>query len=229
MIRGIDVSDAQGVIDWATEAAAGIQFAIIKCSTGNDPGVDKRFAANVASARKAGITVGGYHFGYPLPTDAAHPGRDPESQAKTAFDKFAGLGTVAGDLPPVLDLEWPTVPDWTKWACNAEQIRAWGLAFLHAAENLWGCKPFLYSYPDFLKQIAVGAEPGYADYPLWMADYSKYQHAPPPDGASPVIPAPWTDWALWQHSGNTLTLPNSKTICDYDVMNGDIADWVRGA
>ena len=228
MIRGIDISAVQGNIDWTAVAAGGIQFVIVKCSTGNDPGVDPDFAQNVAGARAAGVAVGGYHFGYPLPADPNHPNRDPAGQAALAFQKFAGLGTAAGALPPVLDLEWPAVPDWRKWGCNASQILAWGLAFLQAAEALWGVKPFVYSYPDFLKQIHVEDEPGYADYPLWMAAYAHYPKRTPPGGASPIVPAPWNDWALWQHSGNALPLPGSKVIVDYDVLNGALSDWVRG-
>ena len=228
MIRGVDVSSVQGNVDWVSVGESGIQFAMLKCSTGNDAGVDGQFATNMVAAPNAGIVVGAYHFAYPLPSQAGNPSRDPGAQAQIAFDKCNGLGTRPGDLPPALDLEWPAPQDWQKWGCTAAQIRAWGLAFLKAAEALWGCKPFLYSYPNFLQSIGIAQEPGYADYPLWMADYKRYQHGPPPDGASPVVPPPWTSWTMWQHSGGTMKLPNGVP-CDFDVVSGALQDLVRPA
>ena len=199
---------------------------MLKCSQGNEAGVDGQFSANLANAPAAGVVIGAYHFGYPLPSQPGNPTRDPAAQAKLAFEKCQGLGSRPGDLLPALDLEWPAPQDWGKWGCTAQQIRAWGLAYLQAAEALWGCKPLLYSYPNFLQSIGIATEPGYAGYPLWMADYNRYQHGTPPDGASPVVPPPWTSWEMWQHAGGTMKLPNG-TPCDFDVLNGSLQDIVR--
>ena len=228
MIRGVDVSSVQGSMDWVSVAESGIQFAVLKCSQGNEAGVDGQFSANLANAPAAGVVIGAYHFGYPLPSQPGNPTRDPAAQAKLAFEKCQGLGSRPGDLLPALDLEWPAPQDWGKWGCTAQQIRAWGLAYLQAAEALWGCKPLLYSYPYFLQSIGIATEPGYAGYPLWMADYNRYQHGTPPDGASPVVPPPWTSWEMWQHAGGTMKLPNG-TPCDFDVLNGSLQDIVRPA
>src|SRR5579864_9557685 len=99
MLRGLDVSAAQGRVDWGCVAGMGCRFAIIKCKQGND-GIDPRFAENVAGAKAAGLLVGAYHFAYPLPK------LDPRAQAR-AFFEASSLGNRAGELPPALDLEWP--------------------------------------------------------------------------------------------------------------------------
>jgi GH25 family lysozyme M1 (1,4-beta-N-acetylmuramidase) len=215
MIRGIDVSANQGVVDWASVAGLGCRFAIMKCSEGNKPAADVSFARNVAGAKAAELAVGAYHFAYPLPANG-QAGRDPQSQAQHAFDLSGGLGTHPGELPPALDFEWPPPDEWAKWGCTAAQLRAWALAYLVAAEALWGRKPLLYIYPDFWMHVGGGGEPSFASYPLWMASYPT-PPAWPVDGGKPTLPKPWTDWACWQFTGGAMKLPNG-TPADFDVM-----------
>jgi lysozyme len=222
MLRGVDVSSVQGSIDWTRVAASGVRFAIIKCSTGNDTGVDSRFTENVANARAAGLVVGAYHFAYPLPNQAGNPSRDPAEQAQIAFEKSGGLGAEPGDLPPALDLEWPAPQDWAKWRCTAAQIRDWGLAYLDKAHSLWGCAPLVYTYPDFWQHLTVaGGLEEYGDYPLWIADYAKYGGVVPPDDAAPRSLPPWADWTFWQHDGNRGLLLENGMDADFNVFNGD--------
>ena len=54
MIKGIDVSDNNGRIDWAAVKAAGVQFAIIRLGFGNDDTSqdDIRFEENVAGCEE---------------------------------------------------------------------------------------------------------------------------------------------------------------------------------
>ena len=70
MVKGIDVSEWQGVIDWDKVKAAGIQFAIIRTGWGKT-GVDKQFKRNVSEARRVGIKVGLYHYSYATSVYAA--------------------------------------------------------------------------------------------------------------------------------------------------------------
>jgi lysozyme len=58
---GVDVSSHQGSIDWQRVARDGIDFAYIKATEGADHG-DRRFRANWARAKAAGIEPGAYHF-----------------------------------------------------------------------------------------------------------------------------------------------------------------------
>ena len=243
MIRGLDVSSVQGHVDWPAVAAMGCRFAYIKCSEGNrgnDPifelpgmyvdanraagitGKDPQFDANVAGAEAAGLRVGPYHFAYPLPHDPSKPFRDPEDQAKFAFDHAGAVGSVGGELPPMFDFEWPEPSDWQKWGCTAPQLRQWALSWLEAARAYWGCDPVIYTYPDFWMHLCGGAEPEFARYPLCMANYPHVVQWPQ-DGMAPLIVSPWTNWTFWQFTGGGMRMPDG-TPGDFQVFNGSEYD-----
>ena len=65
MKKGIDVSRHNGAVDWQAVAAAGMEFAIIRCSYGLQSR-DELFAQNLAGAKAAGLRVGAYHYSYAL-------------------------------------------------------------------------------------------------------------------------------------------------------------------
>ena len=67
--KGIDVSYAQGVIDWNKVKASGkVDFAIIRTGYGKFNSAkdqkDKQFESNYNGAKAAGIPVGAYHYSY---------------------------------------------------------------------------------------------------------------------------------------------------------------------
>ena len=66
LMRGVDVSDHQGEIDWQTVAASGVEFAIIRCGwrgySGGSLNEDARFRENIEGAKQAGLKVGAYFF-----------------------------------------------------------------------------------------------------------------------------------------------------------------------
>lgn len=243
MLQGLDVSMCQGRVDWPAVYDLGCRFAFVKCSEGNkgaDPvigqpefyvdhkraagvvGVDPLFDVNVARARAAGLLVGAYHFAYPLPPLAGNPVRDPEQQAKFAYDLAGGLGSFDGDLPPMLDLEWPPPPDMPTWGCNAKQIRTWGLDCLDAMAGFNGCTPLLYTYPDFWHAIGGPSEPAFARYPLVMASYPVPAAWPAATAKAPTL-APWASPLFWQITGGAMHLPGGAPA-DFDVFLGSAAD-----
>jgi len=227
--RGVDVSAMQGAVDWSSLAHAGIEFAILRCSIGNERSRDAVYAANVRGARASQLHVGGYHFAFPLPH------LKPRDQARTAYEKFEvdgdALGTMVGDLPPALDIEWPPPEkkgqapgaEWARWGCSAAQIRDWSLEWLDEAEALWGCKPLVYTYPYFWRRVlADGAAGAFGAYPLWIASYTTPGRVPAPTD-TPTVLDPWgkDGWRVWQHDGDGgLKLPNGVDS-DYNVFNGD--------
>lgn len=217
MIRGIDVSSVQGnVIDWPAVAKSGVRFAMIKCGNGNNA-PDPSFKRAVAGARAAGLVVGAYHVGFPLPPDPMHRGRGPKEQAFDHFAASGGLGSRDGELPPALDLEWPVpgTPEWTQYGCSAAQVRAWALDYLAECEHLHGRAPLVYDgFPIYWQAIDGASEPAFAHYPLWMVDYRP--------GAVP--PKPWGRWAIHQINGGGGHLPSGAPV-DEDVFNGDEAAW----
>ena len=60
MVKGIDVSQWQGSIDWKKVAASGVQVAIIRYADGSY--IDRYFFQNMAGAIKAGLHVGAYIY-----------------------------------------------------------------------------------------------------------------------------------------------------------------------
>jgi lysozyme len=213
-ILGIDVSDAQGEIPDVQWQAIALDKRFVYCEArvGND-GDSKNFARYVAGARAAGMTVGAYLFAYCLPEDAAHPGRSPEDQAQAFFKAASGLGGTAGELAPVVDLEWPAPEAWGQWGCSQGQIVEWADRCLAKVESLFGRTPVLYSYPYFLKSL--GGEIVRQDLrggsPLWLAVYG---------GSSYRTFDPWPSSAILQTGAGSYRLPNGSP-CDEDAIADD--------
>lgn len=61
--KGIDVSQWQGVIDWAKVKAAGIEFAMIRAGYGQN-NIDPQFKRNISECNRLGIPCGIYWFSY---------------------------------------------------------------------------------------------------------------------------------------------------------------------
>jgi len=204
LIKGLDASVIQGTIDWNSVFAAGYQFCVIRCGVGNSS-KDVNYTKNIAGAKAAGLKVMAYNFAYPLVTIPSQPTRAPEVQAKMHAD------WTAGELA-ALDLEWPAVQDWSKWSSSASQIVEWTITYLETYESLTGIRPIVYSYPNFLDNIKLPAS--FADkYKLWIASYT----------TTPVIPKPFSSWAMWQSSGGSHKLPNGVAV-DIDYIP-DFSLW----
>ena len=60
---GIDVSAAQGQIDWAKVKAGGVDFVILRLGYGSG-GTDKKFSENVSACKRLGIKFGVYLYSY---------------------------------------------------------------------------------------------------------------------------------------------------------------------
>lgn len=189
MIRGVDVSNNQGRIDWQALAGdpAGYSFAFIKASEGLTF-TDAHYARNRREANKAGLRVGAYHYG--------RPGADPIAQA----ERFAHIASPRpGDLRPVLDIEETDGE-------SSAHVRRWTLAFLREATLEFGVRPFVYLSPGFAASHSFGAEPRLRRFPLWVAHWR---------AKAPMIPAPWKRAVVWQHSASG-TVAGVVGRCDLD-------------
>jgi lysozyme len=200
MIRGIDISSFQGrSIDWAKVAADpdGPKYVYAKASEGVT-GQDSTFAVHVSGARAAGLLVGACHF--------AHSG-DPDAQAIN-FGRAAGrLGSEAGDLPPMFDVERSPSPP------NKETAEA----LLDAIETSWGCLPLVYGGRDYLGQLGLDAH-----CPLMIAAYPpELAHAWPGDSAKVPQMAPWGMPRFWQFSDRCYQLPGAGPV-DSSVFLGTL-------
>lgn len=101
MLKGIDVSDAQGSIDWGKVKDDGISFVFLKATEGADF-VSKTFTEErVDAIRKAGLLWGPYHY--------LRPRRDRNGvvESRHFYRTVVDRGWRHGhDLPLVVDIEW---------------------------------------------------------------------------------------------------------------------------
>jgi len=208
LAQGIDVSYAQGAIDWPKVANA-VDFVFIRVTEGTSP--DSLAVANLQGAQAAGVLHGGYHFAYPGLTNPngaveASVVKDAQAQA-TAFLSIMDLHGAKANLPPVLDLEVNTY----KWTAKA--LGEWAIGWLstvRAKAPRPELTPILYSDPAFIRPI-VEAVPTLVEYRLWIAN--------PTTSPSPTMPPAWPTWTVWQHSWTGHVDGISKPV-DLDIWNG---------
>lgn len=205
--KGVDISTMQGNVDFPSLKTSGLDFVVARCGVGNG-GIDANYSKNLAGANAAGLKFMAYNFIYPLPPNATQPLRDPVKQANYHFN--ATNGQLAA-----IDCEWPLSQDWAKWGCNPAQLRQWMQTYLDEYTRLDnGRKPLIYTFPYWAH--AVQMDSYFAQYPLWIASYVT--------GPNPTIPAPWTDWVMWQYgSGGNYKLPNGVPV-DVDMVK-DLSLW----
>jgi lysozyme len=108
------------------------------------------------------------HFIYIRATNGAgrlddyfnQPRHDPRDQAEL-FVKT--LGSTAGELPPVLDIEW--MPSYT----TPERLRADLHVWLNKVKGHYGVQPVIYTNVSYYQDYLKGYFPGYK---FWIAHYS---------------------------------------------------------
>ncbi|MEO3859680.1 GH25 family lysozyme [Acrocarpospora sp. B8E8] len=170
---GLDVSNYQPHYDWNASPA---QFGIIKATEGTSFR-DASFARHWRELGKKGIARGAYHYG--------HPGNDPIAEAEHFLSVVDSQPGKPGDLL-VLDLE-------TTDGKSVAEVNAWAKAWLAHVKAKTGIIPMLYSGWNFANTYGKGL----AEYPLWVAHYSKSKGTVTP-------PADWKSWAIHQYSDSPI-------------------------
>jgi lysozyme len=151
-VRGVDVSEYQGKIDWEA-LSGGLDFAFVKATEGSET-VDPAFSFNFRGALEAGLLTGAYHF------------FSFESPGETQAENFIRtVGDLSGSLPPVVDVE--LYGKFRESPLSLDETRAILDPLLGALEARYGAKPILYatgaSWSLYLKDA-------YASYPLWIRE-----------------------------------------------------------
>ncbi|MEU8251230.1 GH25 family lysozyme [Nonomuraea sp. NPDC048916] len=178
LLHGIDVSNWQGSVDWSGHARAGVAFAFAKATEGVDY-VDRFFARNWEGMRENWIVCGAYHF--------ARPKGDPIEGARNFLRTISTAGGLRrGDLVAI-DLE-------TNDGLRPEQVARHARRWCGYVERHGGLRPFVYTYQSFAHS---GACAGLGDYPLWIA-------SPDQPRGEPLVPGPWSEWTIHQHSNSPV-------------------------
>ena len=161
VLKGIDVSEWQGTIDWKKVAKDGVQFAVIHAGYGRELSQkDKYFERNYAGARAAGIKVGAFWYSYADSVARA------EQEARTCLKVLEGKHL---DLPVFFDQEYE--PGILKLSTKTRtDIVLKFLETIKAAGRPCG----LYSSTDFITTKLQANR--LTAYPLWIAEYGSKLH-----------------------------------------------------
>lgn len=205
-LQGVDVSMHQGDVDWHQVKASGIDFAIVKATEGLDFHDPTFSTARVKAMRRAGLRVGYYHFARP------QPGRTGTQEAQFFLRVVrAATGLKAGDLAPVLDIEWVQ-------GLGQKQLVAWVRAFVKECERQTGVKPIIYTGAWFWNPRTGEPKRAFKRHALWLAAYVK--------DPAPFVPASFAGWTIWQHSDKGH-VGGIATPCDVNTFRGTTADLKR--
>ena len=174
-MKGIDVSEAQGKIDWA-KVAKSVDFAIIRCSLGWTDGDiavrrDSRFWENVKGCEANHIPYGIYWYSYCL---------KPENAKKEAEYVLKVIDGTRPSRGVWLDIEANAQISLGKEAIT--KIAADELAIVRAAGYDVGVYSYLYWLNNYMDMKKL------ADYPVWLAQI---------DVKEPTYKG---DIAVWQYS-----------------------------
>lgn len=141
--EGIDVSHYQGTIDWAQVARGNnISYAYMKATEGATY-VDDTYTYNIREARRAGLSVGSYHF--------YRPNVSPEEQFE---NMVSNIKANEQDLAPIIDIEHRGNVSEGRFIADLK-------ALIRMVEHHYGCKPLLYSYQNFYNRYLIGHFDGY--------------------------------------------------------------------
>jgi lysozyme len=209
ILQGIDVSYAQGLIDWDQVANSKlIDFAFCKASEAVH--TDPQFKRNWEAIKAHGLIRGAYHF--------ARLNIDPVVEANYFVE-------VVGSLDPthmlVLDVEAASV--------SGVQFTDWNIAWLETVEKKTGTTPIVYTGGPFFNShggsLNADTVQRLSHFPLWLAAYTV--------DPKKYIPTIWKGlgWKFWQRSGDTaaagdtpLQVPGIHGNVDRDNFVGTLDD-----
>lgn len=226
-IRGIDVSVYQGTIDWNAAARGGVRFAYMRLA--NNMTLDTTFVRNWTNSRTAGVLRGAYQY--------FNPHGDAVAQANFVADTLMRNGFGVGDLPPMIDVEYPnsaTNPLPTR-AAYATKVRQW----LDTIRTRLGVDGVIYTGGYYWDANLNTAE--FNTYAYWHAQYPNYYGAndprntiyqfnvtPLPLGGCPTsVSNHWNQWRFWQFAGDNGRAPGVSGPVDCDAFNGTMDDLRR--
>ena len=200
-IRGVDVSEYQGEIDWKTLSSQDIDFAFIKATEGSSY-KDPYFTKNYEQLNKTNLLVGAYHF---FSFDSSG-----EVQAKNYIET---IGIVEEDkiILPIVDFEF--YGDKEKNLPNKEDAQKELQELLNKMEEEYKIKPLIYATK---KAYDIYIKDNFTDYDIWIRN---------------ILTEPSLEenrkWTFWQYTGRArLKGYNGKeNFIDLNVFNGSKEDF----
>lgn len=147
-IKGIDISNNNGSIDFSEAAADGVKYVYVKATEGKTF-QDSKMEDFYNQCKTNCLKVGPYHF---LVSTSS-----PEAQAENFYKKIKSF---EWELIPMLDIE-------TEFATLCDYI----LRFINAFKQLCPLQLGIYTYTGFIANIQA-IKDTIKDYPFWEANYN---------------------------------------------------------
>lgn len=202
-IKGLDVSEFQGEVDWERVKAAGYKFAMLRAGYGYNT-IDKQFRRNASECNRIGLPVGVYWFCYAF---------SPEKAVQEADGCIDIISEYRLDYPVCYDIE----------QASADYIEKQGVSFTPAlAKNVVksfcdrieakGYYAMFYTNRNFLDTY-LGTELS-KRYAYWYARYADRF-----DG---------TDCGIWQYT-STGSVPGIIGNVDLDLGYTDYPSVIKKA
>ena len=129
--------------------------------------------------------------------------------AKGAGISFAWLK--AGDLPPVLDMEWNHQSRNCRTFPEPAEVHRIIRTYTQIVQAHYGTAPVVYVTPDFYEENSLGSLGGIE---FWLRSTA----------AHPSERYPGERWSFWQYSG-TGVAPGIKGNVDLNAFAGDYSQW----
>jgi lysozyme len=242
LVYGLDVSYAQGTIDWNSVAGSGVdfqsysgpgQFVYLKAAQGLGPGNNNSgwsFATNSLAARNQGLDVGAYDYANPDADDNLENlnSNNPQSaiaallldDANNEANYFAEVLQTSGyltanHLQPTLDLEDDTGSggfDTTNFTWT--EISTWVTDWIGKLQSdIPAVSPILYMNQNYAQNLGAAC-PSLTKYPLWVAVPNNNPNFTP-------NVAPWASYSImqWTFTGSADGINGNV---DLDVVNPSI-------
>jgi lysozyme len=196
VIRGVDVSEYQGDIDWSAISDQGIYFAYIKATQGTS-NKDDYFDQNWKEAKKNHLKVGAYMF------------VNLDEDAKKQAEFFTQTVSVSkNSLPPVIDFElydeYNDNPPSTSDVSNMLNV------IIPILKEKYNQTPIIYTNYRTYNQYLTNS---FSEIPIWICDISNQK--PQLSGDH--------QWVFWQYSqrGILKGYDGDEQFIDMDLFNGD--------
>ena len=198
VLIGIDVSNAQGSINWDQVASSNmVNYVFCKATEGLSY-KDTCFDTNWQAVQDHGWIRGAYSF--------ARLNNDPVAEA----DFFvATVGSLGPTDMLVLDIETSPIA--------GEQFLQWNLSWLERVESQTGVTPIVYTGGPFFSSHGTPSADEItrlSHFPLWLAAY-----VVSPDK---FVPSEWKSlgWKFWQATGDVA--PTGSTILHVPGIHGNV-------
>ena len=200
-VRGVDVSEYQGEVDWDRIKSQGISFAFIKATEGSKS-KDDYFDKNFGKLKNMDMLLGIYHF-FSFETEG-------EEQAQNYINTVGYIENDDSIFIPIIDVEYYSYYE------KAKPYKEWIIeelqTMLDDLENTYRIKPMIYTTMGFYDDYING---NFSDYDIWIRD---------------IVTKPNLenrDWRFWQYTGKGRLdgYSGQEKFIDLNVFNGTKEDF----